>query len=382
MSLPILVLSALLAPAVAVTLLNLVAAPRLHRAGPGRREPGARRTGGERVSVLVPARDEAANLRRLLPALLATRYDPLEILVLDDGSADDTAAVVRDFSGRDPRLRLVPGSEPPEGWTGKNWACHQLADRARGDILIFCDADVRPSSRAVSRTVAALDESRADALTAVPRHEPGGRFERAVIPLVATVPVLALLPLPLVHRTRAVSLAMGNGQWFAWRRAAYRSLGGHARVRSDVLEDVRLARLAKRHGLRLAAYLAPRDLRVRMYRDGAGTREGFVKNLYLLAGGRPWTLGPALAVLLATGLGPLVALAAAPAAGPVALVPLVELLTIRLTAARLVGDHLSTVVLHPVGVLAVTALAVESWQRHRRGTLAWKRRPLTHREAA
>ncbi|MDX1675956.1 MAG: glycosyltransferase, partial [Longimicrobiales bacterium] len=254
--------------------------------------------------------------------------------------------------------------------------------QARGDVVIFCDADVRPSPRAVSRTVRAMAESRADALTAIPRHEPGGRFERAVIPLVATVPVLALLPLPLVHRTRAVSIAMGNGQWFAWRRAAYHSLGGHARVRSDVLEDVRLARLAKRHGLRLAAYLAPRDLRIRMYRDRASTREGFVKNLYLLAGGRPWTLGPALAVLLVAGLGPLVAVLTAPTAGPLALVPILELVTIRLAAARLVADDLSTVILHPAGVLAVAALAVESWHRHRRGTVAWKRRALTHREVA
>ena len=371
------VLVALLTPMLVVATVNLVAAPRLHRQRP---VPG---TGLPRVSVLVPARDEAENLRRLLPALLATEYASLEIVILDDESEDGTRDVFREFAS-DARVRTLEGESPPAGWTGKNWACHQLARAATGEVLLFCDADVRPGPHAVARTVAALERSRADVLTAIPRHERSGRFERAVIPLVAVVPVAALLPLPLVARTRAVSLAMGNGQWFAWRRAAYRRVGGHARVRSEVLEDVRLARLAKRSGLRLAVCVAPRDLVVRMYRGRAETREGFAKNLYPLVGGRPWTLAAALVVLLGAGLGPILLPVAAIGAGtgPVALLPLAELAAIRLMAAALVADPPGTVVLHPLGVLAVASLALESWRRHRRGTVAWKRRTLGREERA
>ena len=370
-------LVALLTPMLIVAAVNLAAAPRLHRVRP------AADGDGPRVSVLVPARDEADNLRRLLPALLTTEYAPLEIVLLDDESVDETRAVLREFEA-DARVRAIEGVAPPAGWSGKNWACHQLARAATGDVLIFCDADMRPGVHAVARTVAALGQSRADALTAVPRHDEGGRFERAVIPLVAVVPVAALLPLPLVSRTRAVSLAMGNGQWFAWRRAAYDRVGGHARVRSDVLEDVRLARIAKRKGLRLSAYVAPRDLAVRMYRGRSDTREGFVKNLYPLAGGRPWTLAVALAVLLGAGIGPILLPVAAIGAGtgPIVLVPLAELALIRLMAAALVADSPGTIVLHPIGVLAVASLALESWRRHRRGTVAWKRRTLAHEERA
>lgn len=376
MSIVIVVLAVLLAPMILVGALNLLAAPRLHRV-PARRQ-------GPQVSVLVPARDEAPNLRRLLPALLATEYEPLELVILDDGSADETAAVVRAFAVGDPRIRLLEGSEPPPGWTGKNWACHQLAVHASGDLIIFCDADMRPGPGAVGRTVAALERSGAQALTAIPRHEPGGRFEDAVIPLITTVPVAALLPLPLVSRTRTVSLSVGNGQWFAWQAAAYRRLGGHARVRSDVIEDVRLARLAKTAGYRLAAFVAPRDLTVRMYEGSASTREGFSKNLYPLLGGRPWTLAVALAFLVAAGLGPIVVAVAAVGSElwAVALLPLAALLAIRLMAATLVGDKPTIVALHPGGVIAVAALAVESWRRHRRGTVAWKRRTLAHEEKA
>lgn len=369
-----LVLAVLMAPMVLVAAVNLLTAPRLHRV--------VGRTDGPAVSVLVPARDEAANLRRLLPALLASDYAELEILVLDDDSADETRAVVAGFAASDSRIRVIAGSPPPEGWTGKNWACHQLADHARGEILLFCDADVRPGPLAVSRTVAALDTARADALTAIPRHERGGRFEQAVIPLVATVPVTTLLPLALVVRTRTVSLSVGNGQWFAWRRQAYHRVGGHKRVRSDVLEDVRLARLAKRSGLRLAAFVAPRDLAVRMYRDRPSTRAGFTKNLYPLMGGRPWTLALGLAVLVSAGLGPILLpiAVAGTGTGAIVLLPLAELAVLRFMAAALVADPPGTVLLHPAGVLAVTSLALESWWSHRRGAVAWKRRPLTHEE--
>lgn len=372
MTTPVLVLALVLAPMVAVAAINLLSAPRLHRS------PVART--GPRVSVLVPARDEAGNLSQLLPRLLASDYEPLEVLVLDDGSSDGTGQVVRDHARSDPRVTLIQGAEPPAGWTGKNWACHQLAHHAGGEILLFCDADVRPGPAAVARTVASMERAGADALTAIPRHERGGWFEQAVIPLVATVPILALLPLRLVRWRRFRSLSVGNGQWFAWRRAAYRRVGGHRRVRGDILEDVRLGRLAKAAGLRLTAVLAGRDLAVRMYPDGPATWDGFGKNLYLLAGGRPWTLALAIAVVLASGLGP-VLLALTPGLGPTALLPLAELAAIRLMAARMVGDPARSVALHPLGVLAVTALAVASWRRHRQGTVAWKQRILTHKES-
>jgi glycosyltransferase involved in cell wall biosynthesis len=361
-------LAGLLAPMVAVALVNLATAPRLHRVTP----PTAR---GPRVSVLVPARDEGANLARLLPALLSSRYGALEVLVLDDGSTDDTADVTRRLAARDRRIRLVEGRAPPPGWTGKNWACHQLACLAVGEVLIFCDADVRPGPEAIGRTVTALESTDASVLTAFPRHDPGGWFEQAVIPVVAKLPVAALLPLALVRWTRAPSLAVGNGQWLAWRREAYDDVGGHAGVRSDVLEDLRLAREAKSRGHRLAVFVATRDLAVRMYADRRSTWEGFAKNLYPLAGGRPRTAILAFIGLMATGPTP-VLLPLVPGAPAVVLLPLAQVLILRLAAARLFGEDLRAVLLHPVGSTAVACLILASWSRHRRGTVAWKDRIL------
>ncbi|NIP82061.1 MAG: glycosyltransferase [Gemmatimonadetes bacterium] len=355
----------LLAVLTVIALVNLGTAPRLHRLPPPVRCP--------LVSVLVPARDEAFNLGRTLPALLASRYPALEVVILDDGSSDDTVAVARRTAQGDERVRLVEGHPPPRGWTGKNWACHQLAELARGKVLIFCDADVRPGPDAVARTISALRDTGAGVLTAFPRHDRGGWFEEAVIPVVTKLPVAALLPLALVRWTRTPSLAVGNGQWLAWRREAYERVGGHARVRGDVLEDVRLARVAKAEGVRLAAFVATRDLAVRMYADRRSTWEGFVKNLYPLAGGRPALAFAAVVALLALGPAPIL-LSLVPGASPLFLVALAELLVLRTAAARLFDDDLRTVLLHPVGATAAAALTVASWARHRRGTVAWKDR--------
>jgi chlorobactene glucosyltransferase len=371
---PVAMVTALaLAPLVVIAIWNLLAAPRLDR------WPAV--AGGPAVSVLVPARDEADNLRALIPALLLSCYARLEVVILDDGSGDDTLAVARDLAQRDFRIRTVEGLALPPGWTGKNWACHQLSRHARGDILLFCDADVRPGPGAVGRTVAALEETGVGALTALPRDEPAGGVGRGVIPLVTKVPIAALLPTPLARSSAAPALSAGNGQWFAWRRDAYECVGGHAAVREDALEDVRLARRAKAAGVTLLLVVAARDLAVRMYGTPEAIREGFSKNLYPLLGGRgAWTVSALVLFVLTMGL-PLV-LPVLPGARMGDLVPLAMLIVVRLASAALVREPPSSVALHPIAVPLVAGLAIESWRRHRSGAVRWKRRILQGPEAA
>ncbi|MFO8150598.1 MAG: glycosyltransferase family A protein, partial [Trueperaceae bacterium] len=123
------------------------------------------------VSLLVPARNEAANVGSCVRSLLAQAYPRLEILVLDDRSEDDTRAILERERVRDARLVVLPGEEPPPGWTGKNWACHQLSLAAHGDVLLFADADtVFFEPDAVDKTVGALQASRADLLSGLPRQ--------------------------------------------------------------------------------------------------------------------------------------------------------------------------------------------------------------------
>jgi chlorobactene glucosyltransferase len=366
--------AALLAPMLAVALWNLLAAPRLERAGSPRALALAR------ASVLLPARNEADNLRATLPALLRLEHPDLEILVLDDGSEDDTAAVVEShLAGGSGRLRLLRGLPLPEGWLGKNWACHQLAQAARGEVLIFCDADVTAHPAALRRTLAAMERAGAGVLTALPKQRLDSWVESAVVPLVAHLPVLTLLPLPLVARVRAPSLSMANGQWLAFTREAYRGCGGHAAVRAEVVEDVALGRRAKAAKHRLLPVVASSLLEVRMYRDASALREGFGKNLYALAGGRPAPFLGALLVFLMTAVFPW---AGAALGVPGAMLPLALLVAVRGCGAILFRHRPGSLLLHPVGSVLLIALALWSCAGARRGRLRWKGRRIDAAMAA
>ncbi|HEX8319849.1 glycosyltransferase family 2 protein [Longimicrobium sp.] len=356
----------LLAVMLAVALWNLAAARRLEAAGDPSSHPV--------VSILVPARNEEANLRALLPALLRLDYPKLEILVLDDGSDDDTAAVVQEHASiGGARLRLLPGRPPPPGWMGKSWACHQLAAAASGEVLVFCDADVLPLPTALERTIAAMQSANAGAATVIPRHQLDGWIESAVVPLVAQLPVLALLPLALVPRVRAPSLSMANGQWLAFTRAAYAACGGHAGVRETVLEDVALGRRVKEAGHRLLPLVSHSMVSVRMYRDPTALWEGFGKNVYALAGGRPAPFVAALAVFGIVAIYPWLGVALGVRG---ALVPLALLAAVRACGVLLFRHGIRSALLHPAGSILLTAIALKSYVGTRRGTMEWKGRRI------
>jgi GT2 family glycosyltransferase len=351
-----------------VALYNLATGPRLEDAGEPDHLP--------KVSVLVPARDEAENLHRTLPHLLALDYPRLEILLLDDRSTDGTADVAEEIGRGSRTLRVLGGTEPPPGWVGKNWACHQLSEAATGDVLLFCDADVEASPAAIRRTIALMQTHRAGAATAIPRQRLDGWMQAAVVPVIVQLPVAAMLPLRLVPIIRSPSLSMANGQWLAFSRSAYDMMGGHEGVRDEVLEDVALGRRVKACGERLVVCAAPSLLAVRMYGAAATMREGFRKNLYPLLGGRRASFVAVLALLSIAWLYPF---AGALRGTPAALVPLALLAGVRIAGALLFRQGWRTVVLHPAGALLAAVLAVQSWLGHERGRVRWKGRVLPQR---
>ncbi|GAA2515168.1 glycosyltransferase family 2 protein [Pilimelia columellifera] len=250
---------------------NLAAFPTLRRAG--------RTVRAGRVSLLVPTRDEAGRLPEALPGLLAQDVD--EILILDDESTDGTAEIARAVT--DPRLRLLPGRPKPEGWVGKNWACHQLAEAATGDLLVFCDADVRLAPGAVGALRDQIDAQRADVFSVFPRQLTGTLGERLLTPLIDDV-LLSFLPHQLLDAP-APSAATANGQLLAFSRNAYDRIGGHHAVRAEIVEDVALGRWARQVGLKLGLALGGDLIRVRMYESYGEAVRGFGKSMRAAHGG-------------------------------------------------------------------------------------------------
>ncbi len=249
------------------------------------------------VSVLVPARNEAQRIPPCLRSLLAQDYPRYEVVVLDDHSEDDTARIVLDLGlsrEKTSARRLIEGRTLPAGWTGKNWACHQLAAAARGEYLLFTDADTVHAPGALGACVGHALDTEAALLSAWPRQETGTWSERAVIPLVYVL-LLGALPHRLLRRLQQrpnyarlmapeslATLGAANGQYVLFRRDAYEAVGGHAAVRDHLVEDVALGRLVAARtaeGMRLVNCDGSPWVRCRMYTSFAEVWEGFTKNL-------------------------------------------------------------------------------------------------------
>ncbi len=340
-----------------------------------RRPPSSPTAVGPRVSVLLPLRDEAARVEPCLRALLAqTGLDCLEIVVLDDRSSDGTAGLVRRIVGADPRVRLVAGVEPPAGWLGKPHACHQLARHAdpAADVLVFLDADVVLAPHAVAAAVGQLDETGLDLVSPYPRQVAVTAAERLVQPLLQWS-WLTFLPLRAAERSARPSLSAANGQFLAVRRTAYDKAGGHAAVRSEVIEDVALLRAVKAAGGTGVVTNGAALASCRMYGSWPELRDGYAKSLWSAFGSRT---GAAATV---AGLGALYVLPAAAAllGSPAGLAGYAAGVAGRVVAARATGGRWwPDAFAHPVSVTVFGALVVRSWRRRTRGGLSWKGRPV------
>ncbi|MEO3769368.1 glycosyltransferase family 2 protein [Micromonospora sp. B9E7] len=338
----------------------------------------------EPVAVLLPLRDEATRVTPCLRALLAQRGVPgLRVVVLDDGSTDGTADVVRAVAGDDPRVTLLTGVAPPPGWLGKPHACWQLATRADPDAtaLVFVDADVVLAPHAVAAAVAELRAARATLLSPYPRIVVATTADRLVQPLLQWL-WLTFLPLRAMERSSRPSLAAAGGQFLVLDRAGYTAAGGHAAVADKILEDVELARAVKRAGGRIALADGSRLASCRMYDDWPQLRDGYSKSLWASFGHPGAAAAVVASLLLLYTAPPLIALAGVAAGAPgVAAVGLAgyllgvagRVLTARATGGRWWPDALA----HPVSVVVLGWLTLRSYHLRKRRRLTWRGRPVS-----
>jgi Glycosyl transferase family 2 len=327
----------------------------------------------ESVTVALPVRDEAHRVAPALAALLAQRGVPdLEVLVLDDGSTDGTADVVRAVAGGDPRVRVLRGTAPVAGLPGKPHACAQLAAVARGSVLVFVDADVLLAPDAVAAAVALLRGAGLDLLSPWPRQVADGVAARLVQPLLQWSWMVAL-PLRRAERSPRPALCAANGQFLVVDAAALARSGGFAGVAGAVLDDLAVARAVKRAGGRIGVADGAALASCRMYDGWADLRAGYRKSLWAAFGPAPASAVVAGTLALAYVLPPLAALRGS-RAGLVGYAAAVasRVLAARRSAGRAWPDALA----HPVSVLVLLGLLAESWRGHRRGELTWKGRRL------
>ena len=325
------------------------------------------------VTVVLPVRDEAAQVADCLAALLDQRGVPrLRVVVVDDGSTDGTAGLVAAVP--DERVRLLPAAPPGPGWLGKPNACAQGA-AAAGDaeVLVFVDADVRLMPDAIASAVALLDAHGLDLVSPWPRQLAGSTAERLVQPLQQWL-WATFLPLRLAERSPRPSLAAANGQFLVVRAGAYGRAGGHAAVRDQVIEDIALLRAVKAAGGRGVVVDGSTLAACRMYDGWPAVRDGYAKSLWSAVGGRPVGAAAAAALLTAVWLVPPLAALAGSRAGLAGYAAGVAGRAV--VAARTGGRAWPDALAHPVSVALLDVLVVRSLAGHRRGRLHWRGRPL------
>ncbi len=350
------------------TIVNLALIPRLQADGKTAREP--------LVSVIIPARDEARIIERTVRAFLAQTYPNLEVIVVNDRSVDGTGEILRAIDNE--RLRVIDGEEPPAGWLGKPWALHQGSRLARGEMLLFVDADVVYSSAAVRAAVAHWQSRRPVLLSFLPYFEMRGLGENAAMPMLAMF-CFTFMPTWLSNRSRIAALAIGGGTGNLIVRERYEAIGGHEALKDSVVDDVALARLVRRSGEATETVRADDLVSLRMYHGLAEVVEGFTKNSFAVFGrnyvaGILITAGSVVFHILPYGLavaGDRISMAT------VAVITVTRLILFRSLRYRL--DN--ALLLHPVMVSIWTWIFVRSlWITGIRRRLLWRGRTYDARQ--
>lgn len=324
----------------------------------------------EFVSVLLPVRNEAANIHELVASLKSqTALKKVEYIFLDDNSDDKTLSLLETELTSLENFMVIKGSPLPQGWIGKTWALHQLMEASHGEIVVSIDADVRITPDAISRSITSMKSLDLDFVSPYPRQLTTSLAERLIQPLLQWSWMSTLL-LSIAKNSSHPSMAVANGQFFIVRRSALIAAGGYESVKSDVLDDVFLARnliKSKAHGIVLnGSSLAT----CRMYSSWSQIESGYGKSLNRAFGSFAGSMA-AIAFLFATGVAPIVVALTGASWGFIAYALVV--LTRILSAIRSKG-RMSDSLLHPISSIVLIYLIVYSWLM--RGTIEWKGRTV------
>ena len=318
------------------------------------------------VSVLIPMRNEEANVKGCLSSVLAQKgLDTLEVIAIDDGSTDNTPNEVKAF----PSVELISGEKLPDKWLGKLWACQQLAEKSSGDYLVFVDADVRLSDYAVANSISKMGNW--DFISPYPRQLTAGFVQKIFQPLLQWS-WLSSVPLLIAQKYSIKSMAVANGQFLIIKRDAYFKSGAHAGIKTEVLDDLMLARNLLKQGYKGGVAEASNIATCHMYKNKMELFKGYQKSLWKAFGSVPGTI-LAIALLIVTGILPIISTALGSTSGLAAF----GLITLsRMISSLRTGSLPNSAIFHPLAILMLLGLILFSWYGKITNTITWRDRTV------
>jgi len=321
----------------------------------------------QKVSILIPMRNEVNNAADCITSILIQQgLTNFEVIVLDDASTDGTNEVLKNISG----IKLLTGEPLPQGWLGKVWACHQLSQAANGEVLVFMDADVRVKEHAIASSITKMGDW--DFISPYPRQLSSGFIERIFQPFLHWS-WFASVPLVIAQGMKIKSMVVANGQLLIIKRSAYLTSGGHQKIKSQVLDDLELARELITSGFKGGVAQGAQISSCLMYQSAPAMFAGYQKSLWRAFGGLPGSI-LAAALLLATGV---VSLVFAIAGSTIAGVSFGLILATRLLSSIKAKESLLTLIWHPLAVLIFVGILTYSWVGKFSGKLSWRDRVIS-----
>jgi Glycosyl transferase family 2 len=258
------------------------------------------------VSILFAARDEAEKLPGALKTFLSLDYPCYEVIAVEDRSEDSTRSILEMAAGKDPRLKLVPVVSLPQGWLGKPHALQQAYEHSTGEWLIFTDADVHFAPDLLRRAIALAQEKQWEHVTLLGRAKMVGFGEKIV---------MTFFGLALLIGTRPWKADDCNSRWYAGvgafqmvRRSAYEKIGTHRRLAMEVIDDMKLGKLAKETGVRSGAAMAGSGVSVHWHAGVGNLIRGTTKNFFAASGFKLWVTALQVLGLLAMFVFPVLTL--------------------------------------------------------------------------
>ncbi|WP_259065335.1 glycosyltransferase [Mucilaginibacter sp. X4EP1] len=345
-----------------VTLFNFISNPKLTKVN---------RQYADLVSILIPARNEEDNILLLLKSILQQDYTNYEVIVYDDESSDNTYSICADFAARYPQFSVIKGGKLPAGWLGKNYACHQLANFARGKYLLFLDADEVINKGLINSGVHRMQAYKLALLSLFPNQVMKTIGEKTTVPLLHYI-LLNLVPLRLVYLTKSAALAIANGQFMLFDATVYRQKKWHEMVKDEIVEDAEIMKRVKQTGFKGELLLANGMISCRMYKSYAGALSGFSKNVLAVFNNN--ILALLLYIILILG-GPM--LVAITLNFNLIFFMLGLILLTRIMISLSAGQNAwMNIVFHPLQMVNMMIIAFLSIQKHLTNTNTWKGRSI------
>ncbi|WP_216830482.1 glycosyltransferase [Alkalihalobacterium elongatum] len=232
------------------------------------------------VSVLIPLRNEERNIKRLVKSLTSMTYQKVEVIFLDDQSTDNTYKLLMELTKEYKNFKVIKGAPLANGWVGKVHACKQLGEHAKGEYLLFLDADVEVCPTIIEKTISTMDVYDAGLLTGFPKFPSSTLLSKILVPMQHYI-VFFHLPIFIANRTTIPSFTAAHGAFMCFRKEVYNKIGGHSSVAASIVEDVHLARHVKQKGYRVLLANLTEDVSCYMYETNKEVWNGFSKNIFV-----------------------------------------------------------------------------------------------------